>query len=283
MARKRAGEFEEDGLQEYLQAAGKCPVLTREQEVALFQRLESGDETAREEIVTSNLRFVVKIALQFRQSGLPIADLIQEGNIGLLYVIDKFDWRKGFRFSTYAAYYIRQEIQSAVYRTVSMIRLPVRKARLLGKIQEVVGRYNELQGRDPSVEEVAADLGQPVERIEPLVGLRHSFASIDEEHHEEGGGTLAEMLASDIESPSAQVADAQVRTAVYNVLDFLTDRERKVIELRFGLEGAAVQSLRCASRTIGLSQEGVRRVEHRALAKLRRPAIRSRVEGLLTA
>ena len=277
-----AAYFDQDGVQDYLKDAGKHPVLTREQEVALFQRLEAGDEDAREEIVRCNLRFVVKIALQFRSLGMPLGDLIQEGNIGLLHVINKFDWRKGFRFSTYAAFYIRQEIQAAIHRNISLIRLPVRKARLLGKIHEVVNRYNELQGRDPSLREVAAELGETVEKVQPLMELRHSFTSIDAERNEDEY-TLAETLPAPTEAPSAAIEHKQNCAAVRDMLGFLSDRERKVIELRFGFSNGREHSLRKASKVIGLSQEGVRRVEHRALNKLRRPALSARVEHLMTA
>jgi len=278
-----AGLFEEDGIQEYLREVGDHRILTREDEVALFQRVEAGDDSAREEIVGCNLRFVIKIALQFRRSGLPLGDLIQEGNIGLLQVIDKFDWRRGFRFSTYAAYYIRQEIQAAIHRGGSMIRLPIRKARLLAKINEFMRDYNESHGCEPSAQETAEVLGVEVERVEDLITLRHSFTSIDMERGEEGATLKDTLPCLNTPSPSEAIARAQSDAAVCKVLDFLTDREREVVELRYGLRNGRSQSLRKASKVVGLSQEGVRRVEQRALGKLRRPAIRQGIEGLLSA
>lgn len=282
MKRSRAN-FEEDGVQEYLKAVAGYTVMTREEEVALFQAYESGDESARDEIVSRNLRFVIKIALQYRGFGVNIADLIQEGNIGLLHVIDKFDWRKGFRFSTYAAYYIRQEIQAAIHRQGNMIRLPVRKARLLGKVQEVCRKYLEREGREPSPEEIASELGQPIEKIRPVMELRHSFVSMDAERGEEGM-RLRDALPAEIPAPSTRIEEKQTKAAVYDLLDFLTERERQVVQLRFGMsKDGREYSLRGASKVVGLSQEGVRRVEHRALAKLQRPALRARVDNLLTA
>jgi len=276
--------FEEDGVQDYLSAAGRHRLLTREDEVELFQRAEAGDLAAREEIAACNLRFVVKVALRFRGLGVPLADLIQEGNIGLLTVIDKFDWRKGYRFSTYAAYYIRQEIQAALHRQGAAIRLPVRKARLLAKINETIRREMEATGVEPTTQEVAFTLGTTPDKIEALMELRMSFSSMDAEVGEDGL-RLGDMIADEAApSPAERIDREQTRAAVRTVLGYLSDRERQVLELRFGLgEKGRAHSLRKASKTIGLSQEGVRRVEHRALGKLRRPSISAQIAGLTAA
>ena len=273
----------EDGLQDYLHQVCDHPILTREQEVALFQRLEAGDDSAREEIVRCNLRFVVKIALQFKNRGLSVADLVQEVNIGLLQVIDKFEWQRGFRLSTYAAYYIRQEIQAAIHRQGSMIRLPVRKARLMGKINECTQRFLETIGREPTPEELALDLGVALEKIHDMMEMRHTFASLDAEPEDEGRSFSETVADADAPLPSRDIEEEQTRAAVCSVLDFLNEREREVMELRYGFRNGRSHSLRKASRLVGLSQEGVRRVEHRALDKLRRPAIRQHVDGLLSA
>ncbi len=276
--------FEEDGVQDYLNMAACHPVLTREQEVELFQRLENGDDSARDDIAAHNLRFVVKIALKYRGLGVPLADLIQEGNIGLLTVIDKFEWRKGFRFSTYAAYYIRQEIQAALHRSGAMIRLPVRKARLLGRINEFIQRELERTCVEPTVEEIALELDVPREKVETMLELRHTFTSMESELTEDGL-CLKDMIADECAPmPDEQLEVEQTKAAVVDVLEYLSDREREVIKLRYGMNARGRSySLRGASKVIGLSQEGVRRVEHRALGKLRRPAISAQVEGLLTA
>lgn len=276
--------FDEDGVQDYMKAAAHHKILTREQEVELFQRLENGDETAREEIVQCNLRFVIKIAMHFKGMGLPLSDLIQEGNIGLLHVIGKFDWRKGFRFTTYAAYYIRQEIQASLQRSGNMIRIPVRKARLLSKLNEMTYRYNEREGRDPSIEEMSIETGVSREKIEAVIELRHSFASMDAELNEDGM-TLGDSVAVDSALlPSETLNSEQVSDAVQLSMNLLTDREREVVELRFGMtDHQECMSLRQASKVIGLSQEGVRRVEHRALEKLRRPSVSAQLSDLLTA
>lgn len=281
--RKRTGGAEMSEVQAYLHEAGRGRVLGREEEIELFQRMEAGEAWAREEIVACNLRFVIKVALAYRGLGVPLADLIQEGNIGLLHVVDKFDWRRGYRFSTYAAFYIRQEIQSAVYRQSSMIRLPIRKARLLARLQEVARKHVELHGVEPSLAELALAVEQPEASVAALLGMRHTFTSMDGEGDDEAQ-PLAEVVADEATpAPDAAISARQTRAAVVDLMDFLTEREKQVLSLRYGFETGRSQSLRKASKVVGLSQEGVRRVEHRALDKLRRPAIACRVEGLLTA
>lgn len=274
----------EDGLQDYLKVASVHKVLTREQEIELFKRIEQGDEKAREKMIESNLRFVIKIAYTYRNQGLSISDLIQEGNIGLLHVISKFDWRKGFRFSTYAAFYIRQEIQAALHRCGTMIRVPVRKSRLLGKVNEFIHRYQETYGFDPCTDEIAAELGVTREKVEAVIELRHSFASLDAEIAHDGS-SLADLLEDHFAaSPDQKISQQQSEAAVRDAMSILTDREREVIELRFGMTAHDEEmSLRQASKYVGLSQEGVRRVEQRAIDKLRRPTICEPLVNLLSA
>lgn len=275
--------FEEDCLQEYLGDIADHRVLTREEEIELFQRHEAGEASARDEIITCNLRLVVKIALAFKGNGLPVADLIQEGNIGLLHVVDKFDWRKGFRFSTYAAFWIRQEIQAALRNTGAMIRLPVRKSRLLSKISEAIRSFSFMEGRDPSHEEIAAILGEDVEKIKMLMPMRETIYSLDAEVTEDGS-TLMQTLPCGGASPDAKVAEAETVATVRKSFDQLSDREREIVEYRFGFRsGGSAMSLRKTSAKVGLSQEGVRRVERRALDKLRRPGVADDLRDLLIA
>lgn len=274
---------EDDSLQVYLKDIANHRLLSREDEAEIFQRYESGDKTAREEIARCNLRLVVKIALQFRNLGVPMADLIQEGNIGLLHVIDKFDWRKGFRFSTYAAFWIRQEIQAYLRSTGTLVRLPVRKSRLIGKINETIRHFNNMEGRDPSAEEIALFLDIPEEKVSVMLGLRESVVSLDQEWNEEGS-TLMNTLADGGPAPDAALLTEEMKRVVRASLVHLSDREREVIELRYGLKNdGKCHSLRKASKFVGLSQEGVRRIEHRALEKLRRPMVAGTMANLLTA
>ncbi|MCX8036234.1 MAG: sigma-70 family RNA polymerase sigma factor [Candidatus Sumerlaeia bacterium] len=256
-------------------------VLTREQEVALFQRLERGDAEAREEIVRANLRFVVKIAYEFVNRGLPLADLIQEGNVGLLEVIPKYDWRKGFRFSTYAAFWIRQAIQMALRQHASLIRLPVRKSRMLGRLNREMQQLRQEIGREPTSYELAERMDTTVEEVERLMMLREGVLSLDAQENEDDAPLLETMADDEALSPREIAAGKQIRGKVARVLDYLGERERRIVRLRFGFESGRTLSLRKTSKLVGLSQEGVRRIEQRALDKLRRPALQKMVAGLI--
>jgi len=252
-------------------------VLTRDKEIALFQRLENGDLSAREEIIRANLRFVVKIAYEFMGRGLPLSDLIQEGNVGLLEVVPKFDWRKGFRFSTYAAFWIRQAIQTALRRQCSLIRLPVRKSRLLGRLSEHTQQFRLENGRDPTSQELAERAGVSADEIERLMMLREGVLSLDAQDDEDDTSLLDTIAPEEAKSPRDLALENQMQSKVARVMDYLGEREKRVLQLRFGFENGKALSLRRTSKIVGLSQEGVRRIERRALDKLRRPAFREMV------
>jgi len=269
-------------VRDYMNQVAGYPVLSREEEVEAFQRLEAGDETARQLLIECNLRFVVKIALQYCGQGVPLSDLIQEGNIGLLEVINKFDWRRGFRFSTYAAFWIRESIQRAIRRQGALIRLPVRKARLMGKVAETIRRLRMEGHMDPSPELIGKEIGLPPEKVEELLALRESYLSLDQEREDDGLSLQETLAAPNRSRPTEELEKQEIRFHVGKVLDYLSEREREVLRLRYGFRsGGRSLSLRKTSRMIGLSQEGVRRVERRALRKLRRPAIREQVAELL--
>lgn len=264
----------------YLSALQDEHVLTREEETELFQRMEGGDPKAREEIVRANLRFVVKIAYEFVNRGLPLADLIQEGSVGLLEVIPKYDWRKGYRFSTYAAFWIRQAIQMALRRQCGLIRIPVRKCRMLGHMSEHIQQFRFQWGREPNTQELAEHMAVSVETIEQLLQLRDGALSLDA-RDEESTQLLDKVAPVAAKSPRDVVAEKQMRAKVARVFDYLGERERRVLRLRFGFGSGRTLSLRRTSKAVGLSQEGVRRIEKRALEKLRRPAIQRMVAGLV--
>ena len=271
-----------DEIRFYLDEIAKHKVLTREEEIALFQRLEAGDESARAEIVEANLRFVIKIALQFANRGMSIADLIQEGNIGLLDVVGKFDWRRGFRFSTYAAFWIRQAIQLAVRKQANVIRLPIRKSRMLGHVNESIRSFTAAHNRPPTNRELALLLDTDEEKLEELMQLRDAVLSLDATPGDEEGGQLLNRLQDDrTPSPFESFMAHELRRKVEEALGQLSDRERRVVRLRFGFETGQEMSLRSTSQMVGMSQEGVRRVERKALKKLRRPANRELMSGLV--
>jgi len=257
----------------YLAEVAKRPVLTREQEIALFKRLERGDKDARREIIEANLRFVIKIALQYVGRGVALADLVQEGNVGLLEVVDKFDYRRGYRFSTYAAFWIRQAIEVAVRKQCNMIRVPIRKSRLLGHVSEAVREFSQAHGRAPTPRELSTILGVDEEQLEHLLRMRETVLSLDSmtDTSEEDPIQLANRLRDEHAPDPAEICMARERRALVEAaIATLPAREQRVLRLRFGIGGSEGQSLRAASRELGLSQEGVRRIEQKALNHLRR-------------
>jgi RNA polymerase primary sigma factor len=258
----------------YMKEISSAPVLSREEEVELFRQLQEGDETVREEIVRCNLRFVVKIANQFSGQGMPLSDLIQEGNIGLLDVIDKFEHEKGYRFSTYAAFWIRQAIQMALRRQRGITRLPVRKSRLLGHINNFMQEYQKLEGHEPSEYEVGEQFGLNDDQVRQMMELRKNWCSLDEEYDEEHRSLLDTLADEDQPSPRELCEVREIQRHVNEWMSETLDaREQTIIGLRFGFANGHEHSLRRASKFVGLSQEGVRRIEKKALHKLRRPAL----------
>jgi RNA polymerase primary sigma factor len=268
-------------IRTYLQEIGKHRILSKEEEYDLFARLRAGDESVREEIVQCNLRLVVRLAQKFQGKGLSLEDLIQEGNIGLLEVIDRFDHELGFRFSTYAAFWIRQAMQVAVRKQGTLIRLPVRKARFLGRMNDVVQEYQSTEGRPPTNAEMAERLGIKESQVEELVQLSRTTLSLDTPI-EETGTTLQDRIADEhTPIPSQMSMDRELKRKVTHALGQLGEREHSILRMRFGLQGQPQRSLRSISRRVGLSQEGVRRIEQRALAKLNRNHFRAQLSGLI--
>jgi len=271
----------EDSLDIYLREVGRYPILTREEEQALFKRLRQGDEKAREEIVRCNLRFVVKMALRYQGQGVSLPDLIQEGNMGLLEVVDKFDHRKGFRFSTYAAFWIKQSIQQALCKQSRLIRLPIRKSRMIGRINEAAKSFTKRYGREPNADEIAEMVNLPPERVEQLEQLSEPALSLDSAADPDSP-PLEDLLAQKGNpDPREHAVQQQLKRRVQRVIRRLSDRERRVLLLRYGFNGKKSLSLRNTSIHVGLSQEGVRRVERRALKKLRLPPFEPQIAGLL--
>lgn len=268
-------------IQGYLKDIGRYSILTKEEEITLFEQLKAGDTSARDKIISANLRLVIRLARHFEGRGVSLEDLIQEGNIGLMEVISKFDHTLGFRFSTYAAFWIRQAMQVAVRKQATLIRLPVRKMRQLGYMHEATERFQMAHGRVPTAEEIAKEMNVDLEKIEELEKLAWSSFSLDAPIDEEGS-TLSDCIQDErAEHPLKASINKEIKAKVSKALDCLSESEHSVLKMRFGLGGGGRQSLRSVSKHIGLSQEGVRRTEQRAISKLRRTHISNTLCGLL--
>jgi len=258
-------------------------VPTKEEEYALFKRYNNGDKSASEEIIKAYLKFVIKIACQFLHQGMSLSDLIQEGNIGLMNVIDKFNYKKGYRFTTYAAFWIRQAIQRALKKKARFIRLPIRKARMIGRLNEEIISFLQNNGREPTAKELAKIMNVHEKDIKMLLEMKESVLSYDTPTGEDESSQLLRFLTyEDNESPYDYCVKEEIKKRMRKILKYLSEKEQKIIKYRFGFIGENELSLRNISRLMGLSQEGVRRIQNQALNKLRRPYLRSMIEGFVS-
>jgi RNA polymerase primary sigma factor len=292
----------------YLEEVGRHPLLTKEDEIQLSQAYEAGldaerkladtspddparpdleavadrGELARRRMIESNLRLVVSIARRFSATGLPLADLVQEGNLGLLRAVEKFDGRKGFKFSTYATWWIRQAItRGAADRGAHAIRLPVHVDEQVGRLWRTQTRMLKLLGREPSDEELADELGMPTARVIRLKGIAQAVTSLDAPVGEDGPA-LADFLEDPAAvGPDELAVEAVGREALEQALAALSERKRQVLILRFGLDSGTPRTLEEVGAAMGFSRERARQVERDALTALRNPEIRARLEDLV--
>lgn len=268
-------------LRIYLDEIGPNRVLTRDEEVELFRRIGEGDEEARETVIQCNLKFVIRLARQFSGRGLPLEDLAQEGNIGLLEAIGKFDCERGFRFSTYSAFWIRQAMQVAVRQRGSLIRIPARKSRQLGLMREMIQECWSLQGRPPTEEELGERLEISSEKARELARIGEAVLSLDMPTDERGATLMDFVPDIDCERTEQLAMDNQRVECVERAMGVLNEREFHVIQERYGFQSGVTKSLRKISRLLELSQEGVRRIEQRSLRKMSRPHVRATLNGLI--
>ncbi len=259
-----------DALQLFFRDLSRYPLLTAAEEVALARRIERGDAAAKQQLVNANLRLVVSIAKRYQRSDLALLDLIQEGVLGLIRAAEKFDWRKGFKFSTYATWWIRQAIQRGVASHSRTIRLPVHIADRERQIGQLQARYVARHGRQPTDDEIASELGLRPEEIERVRHAARSVASLDQPVGEEAGAVLGDILAAEhAEEPTEEIHVSLRREALRRALAILPDGERRVIELRYGVDGDAEPvSLTESARRLGLSADRVRKLEQSALERL---------------
>ncbi|MGH2907623.1 MAG: sigma-70 family RNA polymerase sigma factor [Solirubrobacterales bacterium] len=261
-----------DTVRLYLKAIGERKLLTADDEVRLAKRIERADNDAKNTMIEANLRLVVSIAKRYNDRGLSLLDLIQEGNVGLMRAVEKFDWRRGYKFSTYAAWWIRQGITRAIADQARTIRIPVHLLQNVNKVAAVRRRLEQELGHEPTVEQVAQELEMDVEDVKSLMELNSDTISLDTPiGSEEGSATIGDVVENDKElAPEEIVAERLLSEDIDVVLGQLNDRERRVIELRYGITGDEPLTLVEIGKYIGVTRERVRQIEIAAINKLRR-------------
>jgi RNA polymerase primary sigma factor len=263
-------EFSADSLQLFLKDVGKVNLLTAAQEVELAKRIEGGDHRAKQEMVEANLRLVVSIAKRYRNQGLPFLDLIQEGTIGLVRAAEKFDWRKGYKFSTYATWWIRQAVARALADKARTIRMPVHVVEKLNKIMRTERKLRAERGREPTNEEIALDLDMSIEEVESIRRTSQTPVSLEKPVGDEEESEFGQFLEDQHTPLPEEAADTAFRTAALSkCLAALSYRERRVLELRYGLNGEQPCTLDEVGRTFQVTRERIRQIENQGLKKLR--------------
>ena len=301
---------DQDLVRLYLQDIGRHELLDKEGEVRLAQRIDAGRDAAAElasakkltpaqkralrrtfrdgeeatrQFVNANLRLVVSIAKKYQASGLPLLDLIQEGNLGLIHAVDKFDWRKGFKFSTYATWWIRQALQRGIANSSRVIRLPVHAGDTLARVMKVRAQLEGELGRTPTIAEVAAEAGLPLEKVVEVHSYASDPVSLDEPLRDDGDAERGDFVAdAGATNPFEAAATAMLPREMERILSVLDERERTILRLRYGLDGTE-RSLEEIAEHFGLTRERIRQLEARALSKLRHPASDVGARSLLEA
>jgi len=262
----------------YLREISQVPLLTPAEEVKLAAQIKRGNKRAREKMIKANLRLVVKIANDFSTFGLPLLDLISEGNIGLMKAVERFDPKKGGKLSTYASWWIKQSIKRALANQSKTIRLPVHLVDKIGKIRRVAARMTEELGREPSSEELAEELGLSVAKVSHLKNVAVRPASLDARINADDDTPFGDLVSDDkAEDPFAALRDKDLRDEIVDLLDVLDARERKIIAYRFGLGGGRERTLEEVGKKFGVTRERIRQLQNIALLKMRK-ALRRREE-----
>ncbi len=270
----------EDLVKLYLQEIGKVPLLTREEEVRLAKRVARGDKEAREQLALANLRLVVSIAKKHQGSGLSLLDLVQEGNIGLMRAIEKFDYRKGYKFSTYATWWIRQAISRAIADKARTIRIPTHVLELMRRIYKAEEEYVQECGEPPTIQDLSKMLGVPVEEVERVKKISPYTRSFEEPiGDEEEGSVLGDFIGRTKSSPLKEAFSEMKYEELRRAIDGLPERERRVLELRFGLSGQQPLTLEEVGREFNLSRERIRQIEKEAIDRLRGMKLRQKLES----
>lgn len=269
-------------LKRYYHEISQTPLLTAAEERELSRQVKQGNAEAKRRLVEANLRFVVKMAIPYSSQGLSLEDLIQEGNLGLLEGIERFDPEKGFRLTTYVSWWIRLAIQRAIEQKSQPIRVPANKQELIRKIKIFRMQFESKNGRSPKVSEIAKGLKIKAKAIEDMQTVDATFLSLDQAAEEDTPNLLQVLQDEKTDHPQNHIAQTEMKRQLNMAMRVLSKKERDVLNHRFGLRGEQRGlSLRQIGRLIGLSAEGVRRIEEQALRKLRRPMVRSYVEGFI--
>ena len=263
----------EDPVRMYLKEIGKVPLLTAEEEIELAKRMEEGDEDAKKRLAEANLRLVVSIAKRYVGRGMLFLDLIQEGNLGLIKAFEKFDYRKGFKFSTYATWWIRQAITRAIADQARTIRIPVHMVETINKLVRVSRQLLQELGREPTPEEIADKMDIPVERVREIIKISQEPVSLETPIGEEEDSHLGDFIQDDnVPVPAEAAAFTLLKEQLDEVLGTLTEREQKVLRLRFGLKDGRARTLEEVGKEFNVTRERIRQIEAKALRKLRHPS-----------
>jgi RNA polymerase primary sigma factor len=274
-------EITTDALQLFLKDIGKVPLLTAAQEVELAKRIERGDHGAKQAMVEANLRLVVSIAKRYRNQGLPFLDLIQEGTIGLVRAAEKFDYRKGFKFSTYATWWIRQAVARAIADKGRTIRMPVHVVEKLNRILRSERKLRAERGREPSIEDIARDVDMSPDEVEHIRRSAQTPVSLEKPVGDDDESEFGHFLADDSTPLPDELAETALqREALRTILSALSERERQVLELRYGLDGKQPRTLDEVGRAFNVTRERIRQIEHQGLKKLRALADAARVRDV---
>ncbi|MCL6585367.1 MAG: RNA polymerase sigma factor RpoD [Anoxybacillus sp.] len=271
-----------DPVRMYLKEIGRVPLLSAEEEIELAKRIEQGDEEAKRRLTEANLRLVVSIAKRYVGRGMLFLDLIQEGNMGLIKAVEKFDYRKGYKFSTYATWWIRQAITRAIADQARTIRIPVHMVETINKLIRVQRQLLQDLGREPSPEEIAEEMDLTPEKVREILKIAQEPVSLETPIGEEDDSHLGDFIEDqDATSPSEHAAYELLKEQLEDVLDTLTDREENVLRLRFGLDDGRTRTLEEVGKVFGVTRERIRQIEAKALRKLRHPSRSKRLKDFL--
>lgn len=271
-----------DPVRMYLKEIGRVDLLTADEEVEIAKRIEAGDEIAKQELAEANLRLVVSIAKRYVGRGMSFLDLIQEGNMGLMKAVEKFDYTKGFKFSTYATWWIRQAITRAIADQARTIRIPVHMVETINKLVRIQRQLLQDLGREPTPEEIGAEMDLPTEKVRDILKIAQEPVSLETPIGEEDDSHLGDFIEDDgALSPEEFTASSLLREQLEDVLDTLTDREENVLRLRFGLDDGNIRTLEQVGKVFGVTRERIRQIEAKALRKLRHPSRSKQLKDFL--